>query len=192
MKTSTQCSLIKFEGRNGKVILARTWDRLPLPKAGVLILHGMGEHSARYARFAAFLNQNGYAVYASDHRGHGLTAGAPENLGCNGLDGFNRSVEDNHIFFQEIRRRDPEIPLFLFGHSFGSFLAQEYITRYGSEPAGLILLWFRGNGSAEDRCQPHAREASESCLQRRSSEPFYDRSCLCGLQQKSQPPYGCI
>ena len=139
MNRNTKSEIITFQGKSGKEIHARAWDRLPLPKAGVLILHGMGEHGARYEEFASFLNRNGYAVYAPDHRGHGLTAKSLDTLGHNGPDGFNRSVDDAYLLFREIQRRDPGIPLFLFGHSFGSFLAQEYITRYGKEIAGVIL-----------------------------------------------------
>lgn len=44
------------------------------PKAVVQVAHGMAEHALRYERFAKYLNEAGYAVYADDHRGHGKTA----------------------------------------------------------------------------------------------------------------------
>ena len=50
------------------------------PKAWLHIMHGMAEHSARYAELAAYLNQQGYHVTADDHRGHGKTAEANNNL----------------------------------------------------------------------------------------------------------------
>ncbi|MCP4997172.1 MAG: alpha/beta hydrolase, partial [Hyphomicrobiales bacterium] len=43
------------------------------PRAIVQINHGLGEHGARYQRFAEFLNASGYDAYVHDHRGHGAT-----------------------------------------------------------------------------------------------------------------------
>jgi len=128
-----------IKAKDGKELYIYCWDKVENPKAMLHIFHGMAEHAGRYREFAEYLNRNGIIVYASDHRGHGKTAGRVEELGYIGEDGFNAIVEDKHIIFEQMKQDHPELPMFLLGHSFGSFLAQEYILRYGSELKGVIL-----------------------------------------------------
>jgi alpha-beta hydrolase superfamily lysophospholipase len=99
----------------------------------------MAEHAARYARFAGELAANGFAVYAPDHRGHGRTAGAEENLGWAGRDGWNGMLRDLDRLTALVRERHSQTPLMLFGHSMGSVLAQRFAQLHGDRLAGLIL-----------------------------------------------------
>ena len=92
------------------------------PRAIIQIAHGMGEHAKRYAWVAAQLAAQGYAVYASDHRGHGETAG--EHLGYMGADGWNRCLADMYEINRHLRQLHPNLPLCLLGHSMGSMLSQ--------------------------------------------------------------------
>lgn len=109
-------------------------------KAVVQIAHGMAEHSERYARFAEQLTSAGYAVYAQDHRGHGLTASAPEDEGYfTDAGGFATVVDDLHLVTERAKAEQPGLPFFLLGHSMGSFLARSYAARFGDELDGLIL-----------------------------------------------------
>lgn len=128
-----------IKGKDGKEIFVYCWDKVSEPKAVVQIFHGMAEHAGRYKRFAEYLNSKGYIVYADDHRGHGKTAGCTEELGCIGEDGFNKIVEDEHSIKELIEKKHKNLPIIVFGHSFGSFLAQEYIIRYGSEINGAVM-----------------------------------------------------
>lgn len=128
-----------FEAQDGKKLFVYCWDKVDRPKAMLQIFHGMAEHAGRYAGFAEYLNRHGFIVYAADHRGHGKTAGTVEELGYIGEDGFNAIVEDKHRIFRQMEQEHPVLPVFLLGHSFGSFLAQEYILRYGSELKGVVL-----------------------------------------------------
>jgi len=128
------------EAHGGKKVYVYCWDKVREPKAMVQIFHGMGEHAGRCKEFAEYLNKHGYLVYASDHRGHGKTAGSVENLAYIGEDGFNAIIEDKHLIFQQMRKEHPELPMILIGHSFGSFLSQEYITKYANELKGVALL----------------------------------------------------
>ena len=115
--------------------------RLPgsAPKATIVIAHGMAEHAARYGRFAGELAATGYAVYAPDHRGHGRTADGDENLGWAGRDGWNGMLHDLDRLTSLVRERHSGVPLFLFGHSMGSVLAQRFAQLHGDRLAGLIL-----------------------------------------------------
>ncbi|GIP32508.1 alpha/beta hydrolase [Paenibacillus sp. J2TS4] len=104
------------------------------------IVHGSCEHANRYERFAHFLTERGWIVYASDLRGHGRSVSRKEDLGYFGeRDGWNGMVEDLHQVTELIREEHPAMSIFLFGHSMGSFLARHYAIRFGSELAGLIL-----------------------------------------------------
>ncbi len=133
---------LSFQSGDGARIVYYRW----LPegdspaRAAVQIVHGMAEHAARYARFAGALCHAGLAVYANDHRGHGRTAGALENVGYFAdADGWSRVVGDMHALSGIIRSNHPGLPLFLFGHSMGSLLSRSYMARHGDEINGVIL-----------------------------------------------------
>jgi alpha-beta hydrolase superfamily lysophospholipase len=116
----------------------------------------MAEHSLRYERFARRLNAAGIEVWALDLRGHGRSADPGVNdPGRGGLrghcadhDGISLVTGDLDALNGMIRERRPGLPLFLMGHSWGSFLVQHYIETYsgdrGGRLAGCILSGTRG------------------------------------------------
>ena len=115
-------------------------------KAVLQIAHGMAEHAERYKDFALFLNKNGYAVFANDHKGHGKTAESLENLGYFAdKDGFKKVVNDMRSLTDKIQERFPEKPVFLLGHSMGSFLSRFYAIENSSKLKGLILSGTAGD-----------------------------------------------
>jgi len=118
-----------FRASDGAEIHYRYWAGPASPRAVVQIVHGAAEHSGRYDRFAKTLVSEGYAVYATDHRGHGRTRVRSGELGDAGPDAWNRFIEDEQQLSQLIRQANPGAKLVLFGHSLGSFIAQDYITR---------------------------------------------------------------
>lgn len=114
------------------------------PKASVLILHGMGEHIGRYDDFANHLAKEGYAVYGYDQRGHGHTGKATSTHGYLGPNGFVSLVDDASLAVRWIREKHPDIPIYLFGHSMGSFVAQLYLLDHASEIDACILCGTNG------------------------------------------------
>ncbi|MBU3155434.1 alpha/beta hydrolase [Clostridium estertheticum] len=130
-----------FKGKDYVEIFVYKWTpNVDVQVRGVVQLaHGMAETAARYEDFANDLTKNGFIVYANDHRGHGETAGKVETLGELGEDAFNSMVEDMHRLNSIIKEENVTLPIFLFGHSMGSFLTQRYICLYGSELKGVIL-----------------------------------------------------
>lgn len=118
-----------FRASDGAEIHYRYWAGPASPRAVVQIVHGAAEHSGRYDRFAKTLVSEGYAVYATDHRGHGRTRVRSGQLGDGGADAWNHFIEDEQQLSQLIRQANPGAKLVLFGHSLGSFIAQDYITR---------------------------------------------------------------
>ena len=139
--------MLTFKDADGVEISYRRWLSDGDPKAMVQIAHGACEHSARYARFAEFLTGRGYAVYANDHRGHGETA-HDTGVGKAGPRGWDGMIDDLREFGSVGRADLGELPVVLFGHSMGSFLAQMFIQRYGAELAGVVLSGSAGSMEA--------------------------------------------
>lgn len=129
-----------FKAPDGVEIYVYKWlpDREEI-KGIVQIAHGMAETAARYKRFAKFLTERGYAVYANDHRGHGKTAKSIDDIGYTGEDGFNWMVKDMKQLNEIISDEHNDKQIFLFGHSMGSLLGQRYISLYGDSINGIIL-----------------------------------------------------
>lgn len=117
----------------GEQVFYLQW-RVPAPRAAVVIAHGMVEHPARYDDLASFLNANQISVYGIYHIGHGEDA---EILNHMGKGGFDRCIS-NLNYLVKLARSESRAPVFLLGHSMGSFMAQHYITRYDNLE-GLIL-----------------------------------------------------
>ena len=120
------------------------------PAAAVQIAHGAVEHARRYDHFAQYLADNGFAVYANDHRGHGKTAGSPEDVGhfSDAAHAFRTAVEDMNALTGLIKEENPGVPLFLFGHSLGSMMARVYAARYGTRLSGVMLTGTGGKSAA--------------------------------------------
>jgi alpha-beta hydrolase superfamily lysophospholipase len=118
----------------------------------------MAEHSLRYERLARKLSLEGFEVWAVDLRGHGYTADPQVNdPGKGGLRGHCADAGGNALLCSDIdavnrfiRKKRPGLPLFLMGHSWGSFLVQNYVETYGGldgsvkDLAGCILSGTRG------------------------------------------------
>ena len=136
MSTST----FRFTDPDGFQIFTYKWSpETGQPKAAVQVVHGMAEHALRYERFAKFLNQAGYVVYGDDHRGHGKTAGDLSKAGIGGTDSFEGMARDEKQLTDLIKQENPGLPLFLFGHSLGSFISQRYIEHWGDGLKGVVL-----------------------------------------------------
>jgi alpha-beta hydrolase superfamily lysophospholipase len=139
-------STFTFTSPENVEIFARKWASLSgPPKGAVQIAHGAAEHSQRYERFAKFLNVGGYVVYANDHQGHGQTALWSGKLGVAGADAWNNFIKDAKQLTDIIRKEYPNLPIFLFGHSMGSMIAQDYMTRRGADLKGVVLYGTTGS-----------------------------------------------
>lgn len=134
----------KFKASDGKSVHLYSWSPEGRPKGLIHISHGMGEHAARYDWTARKLSAEGYEVTANDHRAHGLTA---DVLGDFGADGWNRTLSDLFEIIQDRKRKHPQIPMILFGHSMGSMLSQQYISRHGETLDGVVLSGTPGAGN---------------------------------------------
>lgn len=146
-----------LQAEDGTGIFTRRWIPDGSVKALVQIVHGMAEHSARYKRLATLLCDNGIEVWASDHRGHGYTANlkmnSPQNGGllghCADLDGQKKVISDELMISERMHSEYSDLPLILFGHSWGSFIVQACIEEASQRYAACILSGTRGASGAE-------------------------------------------
>ena len=144
-----QSSTFTLATADGTQLHVNRWLPDGPPKAVVQVAHGMAEHSDRYARFGERLTEAGYAVYASDHRGHGSTSRTSNEAGYFADDhGFDTVVDDMHLVTDHARAENPGLPVFLFGHSMGSFLSRSFVTRFGADLDGLVLSGTAGDPGA--------------------------------------------
>ena len=172
-----------LESSDGTKLNIRRWrhDSNSPPIAVLHILHGMAEHSERYRRLAEKLCEAGIEVWAADQRGHGKTADLKVNEGgkggllghCADRDAFEQVTADVHGINLEIRKVYSEAPLFLLGHSWGSFIAQNYIESHDPQERiinGCILSGTRGPGGFKVKAGlPFLTFLAAICGQRRGS-----------------------
>ncbi|MFC3208399.1 alpha/beta fold hydrolase [Aquamicrobium soli] len=102
-------------------------------RAVVQVNHGLAEHALRYARFADFLSERGFHVYAHDHRGHGFTTApdAPRGRFAE-YDGGKKVLADVAAIHDLIAREHPRLPVILFGHSMGGLIALDFLLEHSS------------------------------------------------------------
>ncbi len=134
------------------IAFVRAWLPQTRVRGVVHVLHGMAEHSGRYARLAQTLTDAGFAVYAQDLPGHGRTARAPDELGLfTESGGWRLALQSIRHLQQESVDRHPQAPQFMLGHSMGSFLLQDYLGRHARDLSGAILSASTVNPGLERR-----------------------------------------
>ncbi|CDN42248.1 MULTISPECIES: alpha/beta hydrolase [Paenibacillus] len=110
------------------------------PEAAIGIVHGLGEHAGAYAHVADWFTDKGFAVYAFDQRGHGLTAGRRGDC-----PDYEALLEPVRLMLGDIGSQHRGLPVFLFGHSMGGNVALNYALRFKPDVAGVIASgpWLR-------------------------------------------------
>lgn len=114
------------------------------PIALLQISHGMCEYIGRYRWFMEALCRQGFVVFGNDHIGHGESSES-EQYGFFGEEnGYQYLVSDLHRMTSIVKEKYQKLPVFLFGHSMGSFAARLYLSHYGEELRGAILCGTSG------------------------------------------------
>ncbi|MDR1108660.1 MAG: lysophospholipase [Spirochaetaceae bacterium] len=184
-----------ISGADGNQLFVRQWKPEGRPRGVVHIVHGMAEHSLRYGELARRLCGGGFEVWAADMRGHGKTAEAAVNspgtgglLGhCADRDGFSLVVSDIEEIHRHIAEAYPDLPLFLLGHSWGSFIAQAYIETYRRPLGGCILSGTRGPDGIKITVSAPVMKILAFVRGRRTRSPFA-RSLVDGAFNKPFRP----
>ena len=104
------------------------------PKAILLVIHGLAEHSGRYMNVVNFLVPSGYAVYGIDHIGHGKSDG--KRVYVKRFQDYTKTLKN---YFDMIREWQPEKPIFLIGHSMGGLISAAYLLEHQDELSGAVL-----------------------------------------------------
>jgi lysophospholipase len=131
MSHHTEGTLTAFDGLT---IFHQAWLPDGDPGAVVMLIHGLGEHSGRYAHVAEALTDAGIAVHALDHRGHGKSDGKRAFVKS-----YAEFMQDLVQFRSHIEAQHPELPLILLGHSMGGNLAVGHTLDHQAGIAGLAL-----------------------------------------------------
>ena len=122
---------------DGLEIHVQSWEPATGTTAIIQVLHGLGEHIARYDRFAQAATARGFALVGHDHRGHGPHS---DDLGYfAGKDGWGKVIGDVATVNNWIREQFPDQPVVMLGHSMGSFIAQAFAMHYGDRLKGMLL-----------------------------------------------------
>lgn len=116
------------------------------PKAVIRFVHGMAEHVERYEEYFTYLADKGFLVSADNHIGHKGSVASDDDLGYFAdHDGWKYLVEDEKKLTDLMREKYPHLPVFLYGHSMGSFIARAYLTRYADTLSGAIICGSAGS-----------------------------------------------
>ena len=130
-----------FPSSNGfNNIHVRQWEPDGPIRGVVQLVHGVAEHIGRYHDFAVFLAENGFAAVGDDHLGHGQSVRDESELGWFGeKDGWEHLVQDEKTLHDMLQAQYPGVPLILFGHSMGSFIARTYLGQYPEDFRSCVL-----------------------------------------------------
>ena len=123
-----------FKGVRDANIYYQSWLPESEPRAILLIVHGLAEHSDRYENVVNHFVPLGYAVYGIDHLGHGKSEG--ERVHVKSFDDYTNTLK---AYFDKVRGSQPGKPIFLVGHSMGGLISAVYLLDHQAELAGAVL-----------------------------------------------------
>lgn len=123
-----------WKSNDGLDLFAQVWEPdVVSPRAVVCLVHGLGEHSSRYAHVAEALAKEGFILFASDLRGHGRSGGIRGHISS--IEDFMQGID---LLLQQAQGIYPGLPLFLYGHSLGGILVLHYALKREPNLKGVI------------------------------------------------------
>jgi alpha-beta hydrolase superfamily lysophospholipase len=134
--TSAQLSTLTgtFTGAQNLTLYYQAWYPSTPTRAVVAVIHGFGEHSNRYKPVARTFNRSGYALFSFDNQGHGRSAGQRGHI-----DHWQNYRDNVQTFLQQVRRHEPQIPVFIWGHSLGALIVLDYVLQQPQAAQGIIV-----------------------------------------------------
>ena len=139
---------LEFEQKSfdGLTIYFQCWQTEKTPNGVICLVHGLGEHSGRYAHWAALLNQAGYSVLTYDLRGHGKSGGKRGHVSS-----FDDYLPDTDLLLKEAEVRFPGIPIFLYGHSLGGLIVNYFVLCKKPQLNGVIVTALSNKTSLQEQ-----------------------------------------
>ncbi len=122
-----------MQGVGGITLFTQTWQPDGDEKAILALVHGIGEHSDRYANLVEHLVPRGYAIHTFDLRGHGRSQGKRGYI--NSWDEYRQDIK---LFLSETQKTHADKKLFLMGHSLGGLMVLNYALHHPQGLAGVI------------------------------------------------------
>lgn len=125
-----------FQSKDRLNLFGRAWiSQNPQPQGLLYLVHGLGEHSGRYADIADVFNQSGYHLLGFDLRGHGLSEGPRGHT-----PDYDHLLDDIQTFMQQSQEKFQfDLPEFLYGHSLGGNLALNFGLQRSPQLYGMIV-----------------------------------------------------
>jgi alpha-beta hydrolase superfamily lysophospholipase len=123
-----------FQGAGGIDLYYQSWRAGKETHAIMAIIHGFGEHSGRYTNVVNHLIPQGYTIYGFDLRGHGRSPGQRGHI--NSWDEYRG---DGKTFLHMISKQEPNLPVFILGHSMGALIALDYLLHDPARLRGAII-----------------------------------------------------
>jgi alpha-beta hydrolase superfamily lysophospholipase len=124
-----------FEGTGGLRLFSQSWRPVDEePRAVLIVVHGLRDHSSRYGELAVHLVGQGFAVHAFDLGGHAHSEGVRVHI-----DSFDEYLSDLGLFLERVREREPGKPVYLFGHSMGGAIVTLFTLEKKPDIQGLVL-----------------------------------------------------
>lgn len=131
-KAALKCDESYFKSSDHHQLFYQSFT-VPDPKAVLIFVHGLNEHSGRYENPVKYFREKGYSLYLYDHRGHGKSEGARSHVTH-----FSEYFDDLDSFVKFVAREEKGHALFLIGHSMGGQIAVNYAARHKTPLAGLV------------------------------------------------------
>lgn len=176
---------LEVRAQDGVILQARAW--IPkTPQGLVCLVHGFGEHTARYERVATQMTRAGLVVVAFDQRGHGRSPG-PRGF----TPSYAQLVHDIDAAVAQSQERFEGLPTYVYGHSMGGGEVLNYLLRHEpttvdlrgavvtspwlelSEPPGLHVEWI---AQAVERVWPTFQISHRFERGRLSHDPSVDEA----------------
>jgi acylglycerol lipase len=126
-----------FAGVGGLKIFTRSWLPAGNPRGVMILIHGFNAHSGYMAWPAEQFAANGLACYALDLRGRGKSEGERFYV-----EKFSDYLEDVDKLVSIAKAENPNLPVYVLGHSAGGVIATSYVFEHQAEIAGLICESF--------------------------------------------------
>ncbi len=123
-----------FTGADGRYLFERRWLPSGTARAALIIVHGYAEHSGRYAHVGQHLAEAGYAAYAFDLRGHGLSDGKRASVRS-----FAEYLADLRLYVARVRAHARDLPVFMLGHSMGGGIVALFAAIDAPAVRGVML-----------------------------------------------------